>query len=97
MYIFKLIAAASLLLLMQTLLKGQTNPEGVYAANIRSVRLHTYGDQEAMAIYKLNSADRVELHFDDMESRVKSYYYSYQLCDYKWRPVNLSPFDFIKG
>ena len=97
MYIFKLIAAASLLLLMQTLLKGQTNPEGVYAANIRSVRLHTYGDQEAMAIYKLNSADRVELHFDDMETRVKSYYYSYQLCDYKWRPVNLSPFDFIKG
>lgn len=97
MYIFKLIAAASLLLLMQTLLKGQTNPEGVYAANIRSVRLHTYGDQEAMAIYKLNSTDRVELHFDDMETRVKSYYYSYQLCDYKWRPVNLSPFDFIKG
>lgn len=97
MYIFKLIAAASLLLLMQTLLKGQTNPEGVYAANIRSVRLHTYGDQEAMAIYKLNSADKVELHFDDMETRVKSYYYSYQLCDYKWRPVNLSPFDFIKG
>lgn len=97
MYIFKLIAAASLLLLMQTLLKAQTNPEGVYAANIRSVRLHTYGNQEAMAIYKLNSTDRVELHFDDMETRVKSYYYSYQLCDYNWRPVNLSPFDFIKG
>ena len=97
MYIFKLIAAASLLLLMPALLNAQTNPEGVYAPNIRSVRLHTYGDQEAMAIYKLNSADRVELHFDDMETRVKSYYYAYQLCDYNWRPVNLSPFDFIKG
>ena len=97
MYIFKLIAAASLLLLMPTLLKAQKNPEGVYAANIHSVRFHSYGDQEAMAIYKLTSADRVELHFDDMETRVKSYYYTYQLCDYNWRPVNLSPFDFIKG
>jgi len=32
-----------------------------------------------------------------MEARVKSYYYTYQLCDYNWQPVNLSPFDFIKG
>jgi hypothetical protein len=50
-----------------------------------------------MAIYKLNSGDRVELHFDDMDTRVKSYYYTFQLCDYNWQPVNLSPFDFIKG
>ncbi len=97
MHIFKLITAASVLLLMQQVLPAQTNPEGVYDPNIHSVRFHTYGDQESMAIYKLNSADRVELHFDDMETRVKSYYYTYQLCDYNWQPVNLSPFDFIKG
>ena len=97
MHIFKLITAASVLLLMQQVLPAQTNPEGVYDPNIHSVRFHTYGDQESMAIYKLNSADRVELHFDDMETRVKSYYYTYQLCDYNWQPVNISPFDFIKG
>lgn len=97
MHIFKLITAASLLLLMQQSLPAQTNPDATYAANIHSVRFHSYGDQESMAIYKLNSTDRVELHFDDMETRVKSYYYTYQLCDYNWQPVNLSPFDFIKG
>ena len=97
MHIFKLITAASVLLLMQQVLPAQTNPEDIYDPNIHSVRFHTYGDQESMAIYKLNSADRVELHFDDMETRVKSYYYTYQLCNYNWQPVNLSPFDFIKG
>ncbi|WP_301922156.1 DUF5103 domain-containing protein [Ferruginibacter sp.] len=97
MHIFKLIAAASILLLMQKSLPAQTNPDAVYDTNIHTVRLHPYGDQESMAIYKLNSTDRIELHFDDMDTRVKSYYYTYLLCDYNWQPVNLSPFDFIKG
>jgi hypothetical protein len=97
MHIFKLITAASILLLMQKTLPAQTNPDAVYDTNIHTVRLHPYGDQESMAIYKLNSTDRIELHFDDMDTRVKSYYYTYLLCDYNWQPVNLSPFDFIKG
>jgi hypothetical protein len=73
------------------------NPERIYDNNIHSVRFHNYGDQQALPIYKLNSADRVELHFDDMAANVKSYYYTYQLCDYDWKPVQLSPFDYIKG
>ncbi len=76
---------------------AQVNPNAVYAANIHSVRFHIYGDQGAMPIYKLNSGDRLELHFDDMDANVKSYYYTYQLCDYNWQPVNLSPFDYVKG
>ena len=97
MHIFKLIIAAVVLLLIQQSITAQINPDATYDPNIHTVRFHSYGDQEAMAIYKLNSTDRVELHFDDIETRVKSYYYTYQLCDYNWQTVNLSPFDFIKG
>jgi len=97
MHIFKSIIAAVVLLLIQQSITAQINPDATYDPNIHTVRFHSYGDQEAMAIYKLNSTDRVELHFDDIETRVKSYYYTYQLCDYNWQPVNLSPFDFIKG
>ena len=97
MHIFKSIIAAVVLLLLQQSITAQINPDATYDRNIHTVRFHSYGDQEAMAIYKLNSTDRVELHFDDIETRVKSYYYTYQLCDYNWQPVNLSPFDFIKG
>ncbi len=73
------------------------NPDVIYASNIHTVRFHMYGDQETMPIYKLNSGDRLELHFDDMDTRVKNYYYTYQLCDYNWQPVNLSTFDYVKG
>ena len=97
MRIFKFIVAASFSILMYQTIAAQVNPEVIYDPNIHSVRLNPYGDQESMAIYKLNSGDKMELHFDDMEARVKSYYYTYQLCDYNWQPVNLSPFDFIKG
>jgi hypothetical protein len=76
---------------------AQANPEAIYAANIHSVRFHLNGDQATMPVYKLNSADKLELHFDDMDANIKSYYYTYQLCDYNWQPINLSSFDFIKG
>ncbi|UEG49331.1 DUF5103 domain-containing protein [Ferruginibacter lapsinanis] len=81
----------------QVISSAQTNAGNTYLPNIKTVRLHTYGDQLSMPIYKLNSDDRLELHFDDLDGDVKSYYYTYQLCDYDWQPVNLSPFDYIKG
>lgn len=79
------------------LIIAQVNPEAVYKNNIHSVRFHMYGDQLALPVYKLNSADRLELHFDDMDANVKSYYYTFQLCDFEWHPLQLSPFDYIKG
>lgn len=93
----KFIAVLSFLLLLLQPLCAQVIPDVIYDNNIHSVRFHGYGDQESMAIYKLNSTDRIELHFDDIDTRVKSYYYTYQLCDYNWQPVNISPFDFVKG
>jgi hypothetical protein len=78
-------------------LAAQTTPDAIYKEGIHTVRFHTYGDQEGMAVYRLKSDDRLELHFDDLSSAVKSYYYTYQLCDYDWQPVNISPFDYIKG
>ena len=85
------------LILLSAKCIAQVNPDAVYSDKIHSVRFHVYGDQETMPVYKLNSSDRLELHFDDMDANVKSYYYTYQLCDYNWQPVNISSFDYIKG
>src|SRR5215210_6199968 len=68
------------------------DPEAVYKSSIQSVRFHMYGDQQSLPIYNINSGDQLELNFDDMEANVKSYYYSFQLCDYNWAPVDISPF-----
>lgn len=86
-----------LLLLLNLLQNYAQSPDVVFKDNIQSIRFHMYGDQQSLPVYKLNSSDQLELHFDDMEANTKSYYYSFVLCDYNWVPVNLSAFDYIKG
>ena len=71
--------------------------ERVYMNNIRTPQLFMRGDQVSLPIYQINSGSRLELEFDDMEVKYKSYYYTWVLCDYHWKPVNLSVFDYMKG
>ena len=72
-------------------------PDKIYKSNIATAQLFQYGNQLQLPVYTLNSGDRFQLEFDDLEGNFKSYYYTYQLCDYNWKPVNLSAFDYIKG
>lgn len=73
------------------------NVEKIYLPNIKTAQLFSYGNQQSLPVYTLNSSDKLELEFDDLEGTVKSYYYTFVLCDYNWVPVNLSAFDYIKG
>ncbi|MEN9568840.1 MAG: hypothetical protein RL172_71 [Bacteroidota bacterium] len=97
MNLFKITVSCISILCIALSTHAHPNPNHIFSPTIHTVRFHMYGNQESMPVYKLNSADRLELHFDDMDARVKSYYYTYQLCDYNWQPVNLSSFDYIKG
>ncbi|MEO6290477.1 MAG: DUF5103 domain-containing protein, partial [Ginsengibacter sp.] len=72
-------------------------PDSIYVNNIKTAKLYTHGNQLGIPVINLASGDQVELHFDDMDADVKYYYYTYQLCNYDWTPVNLSQFDFLKG
>ncbi len=72
-------------------------PEKVYMPQIKSAQLHMFGNQLAYPILRLNGADRVELHFDDIEGNVKNYSYTFQLCNADWTPAMLSQFDYIRG
>lgn len=69
----------------------------VYKNFIATPQLYGRGDQLRMPVYTLGSNEQMQLEFDDLEGGVKSYYYTFVLCDYNWNPVNLSPFDFLKG
>lgn len=85
-----------LLLLSVTVSKAQ-EVERVLKSNILTAQLHKYGNPQGLPVYILNTDTRLQLGFDDTEGNVKSYYYSYVLCDYNWVPVNLNPFDYLKG
>ena len=72
-------------------------PDSIYRKNIHTVRFHLAGDQFTMPILTVGGPEQAELHFDDLDGGVKSYYYTYQLCNSDWTPVNLSQFDYLKG
>jgi hypothetical protein len=71
--------------------------EAVNLANIKTAQLFPSGNQLGYPVMGLNSSDKLELHFDDLDGNVKSYSYTYQLCNADWTPALLSSFDFIKG
>ena len=96
-FIYPFFSVTVLLFFIGTLFCKAQNVERIYKPNIQTVQLFQYGNQQALPIYTLNSGDRIELGFDDMEGSLKSYYYTYVLCDYNWRPVDINPFDYIKG
>ncbi len=72
-------------------------PDKIYKPFIATAQLFQYGDQTQLPVYSLGTGNSFELEFDDMEANYKSYYYTYQLCDYDWKPVDMSPFNYIKG
>ena len=76
---------------------GRWQPDKVLMNNIAGVKLFQAGNQLGYPILTLNSGDQLELHFDDLDARVKNYYYTFQLCDADWTPVNLSTFDYLRG
>lgn len=72
-------------------------PDSIYVNYIKTAKLHQVGNQLSMPVINLNTSDQLELHFDDLQADVKYYYYTYQLCNSDWEPVNVSPFDYMKG
>mgnify|MGYP000044066670 CR=1 FL=1 len=71
--------------------------DSIYKRNIKTVQLYNYGNQLSLPILNISTSDQVELHFDDLDGDVKYYYYTFQLCDKDWAPVNISQFDYLKG
>ncbi len=69
----------------------------IIASNIYSVKLHPLGAPLNYPIIRLNSSDRLELHFDDMDADVKYYSYTFILCNADWSQANLSQFDYMQG
>jgi type 9 secretion system plug protein len=72
-------------------------PDAIFSDNIKSPQLYPTGNQMGYPILPLNSNDKLELHFDDLDGDVKNYSYVFQLCNADWTPAEVSEFDYIKG
>ena len=78
-------------------LLAQREPDRIFMPSIRTVKLHPMGEPTAPAILRLNGTGQLELNFDEMGTGVRTYYYTFQLCDADWAPVQMSYLDYVKG
>lgn len=85
-----------LLALAATLVSAQTG-DVTYHQNIHSAKLYKSGDQTSFPALLLNRNETLELHFDDLDADVKTYYYTFQLCNADWTPGMLRTFEYTKG
>jgi hypothetical protein len=65
--------------------------------SIRTIKLFRFGDQATYPIMELGTTQQLELHFDDMDADVKYYYYTLEMRNADWSPVQMGYFDYIKG
>ena len=78
-------------------ISGAQNGDVTYHQNIHSAKLYKAGDQISFPALILNRNETLELHFDDLDADVKTYYYSFQLCNADWSPSVLRTFEYTKG
>ena len=88
----KLLIALFLLLILLTA-QAQRLPDRLYSSTINAVKLFQENNQFSQPIIHLNSADQLELHFDDLVDYPQNYFYSYELCNSDWTPANVNAFD----
>ena len=71
--------------------------DSIYRNNIATVRLYNAGNPLTFPVIAMDGRDQLELHFDDLDADIKSYYYTYRLCNSDWTPANIGQFDYLKG
>ena len=96
-YLMKLLSPLFFFLFLSLALNAQRNPDSTYMPNIHGIKLFQYGNQLGYPIITLGSTSSLELHFDDLDPKIKTYSYTYQLCDADWNVLDLSPLDYLKG
>ncbi|QEC66526.1 DUF5103 domain-containing protein [Panacibacter ginsenosidivorans] len=76
---------------------AQRNPDSTYLPNIHGIKFYAYGNQLSYPVIGPGSTASLELHFDDLDAKIRNYSYTYQLCDADWNVLDLSPLDYIQG
>lgn len=84
-------------LILSNAVLSQIVADSIYLPSVKSIKLFQQTNQESLPLIRLNSSDKLEIHFDDLDSAIKNYSYTYQLCNADWQPADISSFDYIKG
>ena len=69
---------------------SQREPDKVYMPKINGIKFFQRGNQMSYPVINLGAIGGLELHFDDLDARIKNYSYTWQLCDADWNVLDLN-------
>ncbi len=69
----------------------------VFSDKIKTVQLYKEGWNLSYPIIKLNSDERLVLHFDLLGDNIDTYYYTFIHCDKDWKKSDIFPNDYLDG
>ncbi len=74
------------------------NENVVYSASIKTVQLFKEGVDMSAPLIQLNSTERLQLSFDDLDGDIKRYKYTVIHCEADWSTSkDLTPIEYIDG
>ncbi len=76
---------------------AQNNPDKCVDTAIHTILLYPEGRPKDLPIIGLNDAGVLSISFDDFNYSYQNYFYSIELVDDQWQPVQMSPFDYTNG
>jgi len=69
----------------------------VFDERIKTVQLYKEGWNLSYPVIKLNSDDRLQLHFDLLDDNAETYYYTFFHCNKDWEKSDLFINDYLEG
>lgn len=69
----------------------------IFNDKIKTVQIYREGWNLSYPVLKLNSPEKLALHFDIINDQSENYYYKFIHCDKDWKKSNLFERDYING
>lgn len=77
--------------------QAQRTPDADYMSNVQSIQFTVAGKPLLYPVVNLGETGKLRLDFDDLDNKVKNYYYTFVHCNADWQPSTLFPATYIKG
>jgi len=68
-----------------------------YLSTIKTVQFYHAKEEQSVPILPLNSAEQLDVSFDDLRADTRTYYYTIEHCTADWQSSGLSTMEFIDG
>jgi len=69
----------------------------IFTDKIKTIQLYKEGWNLSYPIIRLNSAEKLVLHFDLLGDQIETYYYTFIHCDKDWKKSDIFTGNFIEG